>query len=111
VETPETVIAELHRIQAELDKAPQALFDAETKLAGLEADLDKTESLAMLKADATTVADRQAIARMEAAEVRMARDIAKAEVNRVKMKIKVLESASMATAVIAKQIELVYKHS
>jgi hypothetical protein len=107
--TPDNVILELKRIQADLEKAPDALFTAETKLAELEAELDKAESLAMLRAEGSTVADRQSIAKIEVSSIRLARDIARAELNRVKMKIKVLESASMATAVIGRQVEIMYK--
>jgi len=109
--TPGNVISELRRIQSELDKAPEALFLAETKLAELECVLDKTEALSMLNAEGPTVSDRQAVAKLQSADAKFDRDIAKAEVNRVKTKIKSLESASMSTAVIAKQVELVWRHS
>jgi hypothetical protein len=108
--TPENVISELRRILSELDKAPEALFQAESKLANLDADLDRIEASAFLNATGP-VAERQAYARLEAVDTKLARDIARAEVNRVKMKIKTLESASMATAVIAKQVELVWRNS
>lgn len=109
--TPTHVIEELRRIQAELDKAPEALYLAEVKLAELENQVDKTEALALLNADAGTVVEKQAIAKVASADVKLQRDIAKAEVNRVKTKIKTLESASMATAVIAKQVELMWRHA
>jgi len=109
--TPVNVISEIQRIQAELEKAPEALYQAEVKLAELENAYDKAESLAMLNAEAGTVADRQAIAKIEAGRAKLERDLARAEVSRVKTKIKVLESASMATAVIAKQVELAWRNA
>ena len=108
--TPDNVITELQRIQRDLDKAPEALSNAEVKLAEAEAHLDKTEALAMLRSEAGTIAEKQAIARLEAADARLSRDLARAELNRVKTKIKTLESASVATAVIAKQVELMWRN-
>jgi hypothetical protein len=52
------------------------------------------------------VADRQALARLEAADSRLERDLRKAEVNRIKTKLKTLESALMATATMAKIMEM-----
>lgn len=109
--TPDNVITELHRIQRDLDKAPEALYAAEVKLAEAENNLDKVEALAMLRSEAGTIAEKQAMARLESAQARLDRDLARAELNRVKTKIKILESASMATAVIAKQVELMWRTS
>jgi hypothetical protein len=108
--TPENVISELRRIQSELDKAPEALFESETKLARLEHDLDTAEAIAFLSATGT-VGERNAQATLAGADIKLSRDIARAEVNRVKTKIKVLESACMSTAVIAKQVELMWRTS
>ena len=108
---PSNVISELQRIQSELERAPEALFLAETKLANAENELDKVESLAMLRSEAGTIAEKQMVAKLESAEARLDRDLARAEVNRVKTKLKVLESAAVATAVIARQVELMWKTS
>jgi hypothetical protein len=107
--TPANIIPEIQRIQIELEKAPEALYLAEIKLAEAENALDKQESLSILNAEAGTVVEKQAIAKIESAALRLDRDLARAEVNRVKTKIRTLESAAVATAVIAKQIELVWK--
>jgi hypothetical protein len=109
--TPTNVITELTRIQAELDKAPEALYQAETKLAEAESEYDKIEAHALLNAEGGTVVERQAIARLMSADAKLSRDIARAELNRVKSKIRVLESASVATSVIGKQVELMWKLS
>jgi hypothetical protein len=108
---PQNVITELQRIQADLEKAPEALYQAEVKLAEAENAYDTAEAKALLNAEAGTVTDRQAIAKLESAKAKLDRDLARAEVNRVKTKIRTLESASMATAVIAKQVELMWKAS
>jgi hypothetical protein len=52
-----------------------------------------------------TVADRTAISRLKASEARLAADLAKAEYNRIKLKLKQLELAQMSTQTIARQIE------
>jgi hypothetical protein len=59
------------------------------------------EQKAYIKA-AGTVRDREAIARLEAADLRLARDLRKAELNRIKQKVKSIETASMVLATQAK---------
>jgi hypothetical protein len=56
------------------------------------------------------VAVREAIAKLDAAEARLAADLAKAELNRIRNKTKQLTDAGMLTATMAKQVELTYKH-
>jgi hypothetical protein len=107
--TPDNVISELQRIQKELNKAPNALYEAELALAEAEHEYDKVVSLALLNAESKTVGEREAIAAIEAGQAKLARDLAKAAVNRVRTKIKVLESAAVATSVIGKQVELMWK--
>ena len=107
--TPADVVAELNRLMAETQKGIQALFEAEVKVATLDAEYDRELSLATLDA-AGTALDRQATARLACVDKKLALDIAKAELNRVKTKLRALDSASVATSVIAKQVELVYKH-
>ena len=52
-----------------------------------------------------TVADRQAHARIEAGEVRLQRDLRKAEANRIRVKIRSLESSIMAAQTQAKLLQ------
>ena len=102
--TPTQIIAELYRIQTEAAKGVGVLYDAECKLADLENDYDRTLQLAFLDAQGT-VADRTAISRLKASEARLAADLAKAEYNRVKLKLKQLELAQMSNQTIARQLE------
>lgn len=81
-----------------------ALFESEVALAEAEAELDRVEQMAFLKAQGT-VADRTAIARLEAADVRLKRDIARATFNRVKQKIKAIEQAQLALSVQSKLMQ------
>jgi hypothetical protein len=102
---PAEVMAELSRLSQNLQGASDALFKAEESLAEAEHALDLVEQKAFIAA-VGTVADRQALARLEAADSRLERDLRKAEVNRIKTKLKTLESALMATATMAKIMEM-----
>jgi Tfp pilus assembly protein PilX len=88
---------------AENAKGATALFEAEAALAQAEYDLDTAEQKAFLGADGT-VADRTAIARLKAAQNRLQRDLRRAEFNRVKVKIKQIETALIALSTQAKLI-------
>lgn len=85
-------------------KGATALFEAETALAQAENELDLVEQKAFLAAEGS-VADRTAIAKLKAAEARLARDLRRAEFNRVKVKIKQIETALMALGTQAKLIQ------
>ncbi len=94
-------IAELTR---ENNKGSDALYTAEVELAEAEHNLDTVEAKAFMRHQGS-VADRQALARLEAADARLQRDLAKARVNRIRTKIKAIESALMASATQAKLIQ------
>jgi ABC-type Fe2+-enterobactin transport system substrate-binding protein len=100
---PSELIAQLAELTQENRKGAEALYAAEVKLAEAEHELDTVEQRAFISAIGT-VADRTALARLESADVRLQRDLRKAEANRVRMKIKGLESALMAVATQAKLI-------
>jgi hypothetical protein len=99
------MIQEIQRQLAELiqenHKGSTALFEAEKSLAEAEYDLDLAEQKAYIKAQGT-VRDREAIARLESADLRLARDLRKAELNRIKQKVRGIETASMVLATQAK---------
>ena len=92
---------EIAELTQENSKGAQALYEAEVKLAQAEHELDLVEQRAFIKAEGT-VADRTALARLEAADARLQRDLRKAEANRIRMKIKSIESNMMALATQAK---------
>ena len=106
--TPGDVIAELNRLMGESQKGIQALYDAEINVANLDAEYERAWSLATIEATGTAL-DRQAIAKLACIDKKLALDIAKAELVRVKTKLRAIDSASVATSVIAKQVELVYR--
>lgn len=98
---PSEILKGLQELTAMTRKGVEALFEAESELAEAERVLDKTEAQAFLDAQGT-VADRQAIAKLEAADVRFERDICRAKVNRVRTKLKGLEGEVMAMATMSK---------
>lgn len=102
--TPYEIQKLLAELTAENTRGGQALYEAEVALAEAEHELDMVEAKAFIK-HSGTVADRQAHARIEAGEVRLQRDLRKAEANRIRVKIKALESAIMAAQTQAKLIQ------
>jgi hypothetical protein len=103
--TPSQVIQELHRLIAESEKGNPALYDAEIELADAEAELDRIETKEFLSATGT-IAERQVIARNKANEARLIRDLKKAEVSRIKQKLRSIESAMTATQSIGRLLDL-----
>ncbi len=101
---PSQIMSELEELTRLNRKGVDALYDAEEKLARAEHELDTIEASAFLDAQGT-VADRQALARLEAADARLERDLSKAQVNRVKTKLKGIESEIMSVATRAKMIQ------
>jgi hypothetical protein len=101
--TPLELTAQLSELTQENRKGAEALFAAEVALAEAEHALDTIEQTEFIKATGT-VADRTALARLASAQARLERDLKRAQVNRIKMKIKGLESALMAVATQAKLI-------
>ena len=95
---------QLAALTQENDKGADALYAAEVKLAEAEHELDLVEQRAFIKAQGT-VADRTALAKLESADARLQRDLRKAEANRIRMKIKSLETNIMAVATQAKLIQ------
>jgi hypothetical protein len=98
---PSEIQQQLADLIAENQRGATALFEAERKLAEAEYDLDTTEQKAFIGASGT-VRDREALARLEAAEKRLQRDLRRAEFNRIKVKIKAIEIGIMALATQAK---------
>lgn len=98
---PSEIQQQLADLIAENQRGATALFESERALAEAEYELDTTEQKAFIKAQGT-VRDREAIARLEAAEKRLQRDLRRAEHNRIKVKIKAIETGIMALATQAK---------
>jgi len=102
------IIQELQRLTAEMDKGSNALYDAECKLADSDAAYDKAVSLAFIN-NQGTVADRQAVAKLQAVEQKLQADLARAEFNRIKVKMKTLSDQATMMAVMSKNVELQWR--
>jgi hypothetical protein len=101
--TPHEIAKQIAELILENEKGATALFEAERSLAESEYELDLIEQKAFIKAQGT-VRDREALARLEAADARLRRDLRKAEFSRIRIKIKAIETALMALATQAKLI-------
>ena len=100
----EEIQRQIAELIAENSKGYTALFEAEKALAQAEYDLDTSEQKAFIAAEGT-VRDREAVARLKSAEIRLRRDLRKAELNRIRQKVRSLETALMALATQAKLIQ------
>lgn len=101
---PSEIANQIAELTQENSRGAEALYAAEVELANAEHELDTIEQKAFIRAEGT-VADRTALARLEAAQARLQRDLSKAKVNRIRMKIKSLETAIMALATQAKLVQ------
>jgi hypothetical protein len=91
---PSQIVEEIARLTQENSRGAEALYEAEVALAEAEHELDLIEQRAFIKAQGT-VADRTAIAKLESADARLARDLKRAQFNRIKTKIKTIETSLM----------------
>jgi hypothetical protein len=108
LQTPDSVIGELVAIRQQASKGVDALYAAEVKLAQLNNEAETVEAKALISAEGTVV-DRQAVAKLKSAEQRLAADIAKAELNRVRAKLKVLSEQQMSVQTEARMVEMMYR--
>lgn len=98
------IVGELRHTQTEIQRGIGILYDCEIKLADAENAYDRELQLAFMNAQGT-VADRTAVSRLQASDKRLAADLAKAEYNRVKAKLKALEMAQMSIQTQARLLE------
>ena len=101
---PSEIARELSELTQSSRKGVEALYEAEITLARTEADLDKAEAGAFISATGS-VAEKQATAKLACSELRFERDLAKAQVNRIRMKLRTIESELMAQATMAKILQ------
>jgi len=107
--SPDQVISKLNELIQVAEKGVSALYDAELKVAEKDLTYEKAFQSIFLETQGT-VADRTAVARLKSADLKFDLDLAKVELNRVKAKIKQISDAGTLTAVIAKQVELTFRH-
>jgi hypothetical protein len=93
---------------AEAAKGIEALHRAEVTVAEADLAYERELALAFVNNDGS-VADRQAVAKLQAGNKKLDLDLAKAELNRVKAKLRSIESAQVSVSVISKLVEMEYK--
>lgn len=108
IEYPADVIRELALLRERAETGTAYLAEVEQKYVMLQLEADRVESLAFLEAEGS-VADRNHIARLKSLEPRQAAELAKVEVNRVKLKLKQMTEAQMNVQSQARMIELQWK--
>jgi hypothetical protein len=101
---PSQIAKDLIELTQTNRKGVEALYEAEIDLARVESDLDKREAGAFVQATGS-VAERQALAKLDCADLRFERDVAKARVNRIRTKMRSIESELMALATAAKILQ------
>lgn len=105
---PADVIRELAALRDQAEKGITYLAEVERKYVLCQLDADRIQSLVFLEAQGT-VADREHVARLKSLEAREAAELAKVEVNRVKLKLKQLTEAQMNVQTQARMVELQWK--
>lgn len=106
--TPDTIIAELVDIRRQAGKGADAQFEAEEDMVRLVLAAERIEALAFMEATGT-VEHCKAVAKVKSEEARLAADIAKAKLNRIKTKLRQLSEAQMNVQSQARMVELMYK--
>jgi len=99
-----TLTTELRLILVEVQKGVNATYDAECRVADRQTELDRAYALCYINTQGT-VEDRKQIATLKTAEERLAVDLAKAEWNRCKSKMKALEMSQMSLQTQCRLIE------
>ena len=110
LQTPDSIIRELVDIRDQASRGIQVLHEAEVKLAEATIECETIEAKALLSSEGN-VAERQAQAKLASTEFRLAESIARAEFNRVRTKLKVLEQAQMSVQTQARLVEMMYRTS
>lgn len=110
ISNPADVLAELQHIRNQTETGIALLAEKEAEWVTLDLEAQKVEALAFLNAEGT-VADRQALAKLQSIEARGRADLAKVEVGRIKTKLKHLSETQMAIQTSARMVELGWKLS
>lgn len=108
ISTPDNIIEGLVDIRAQAEAGIKAQYDAEVKMANLQLEADKVEALALINAEGS-VAHKEAIAKLKSAEARLEADIARAEYQRIKTKLRHLELAQSSLQTQARMVEITWR--
>lgn len=104
-DTPQQVAQLLHRIQIEMEKGVKATYDAQVRYADADSEAQRAYALAYLEVQGT-IEDRKQLARLKASDALLKAELAKAEWDRCRLKMKQLESQQMSTQTASRLIEV-----
>ena len=107
---PDDIILELRRINSESAKGISILAEAEKKAIELHLLAETTEAKALLSSDGN-IPERQAISKIASEEERLAAELAKAEVSRIKTKLRHLQDQQSNLQTQARMVELTWRTS
>jgi len=108
IEYPQDVIRELALLRSQAEQGVGVLAEAEKKQVLLALEADKLEALTYLEATGTDT-HRKMVAKLKALEATEAAELARVEVNRVKLKLKQISEAQMNVQTQARMVELQWK--
>lgn len=108
IEYPADVIRELYEIRQQSEKGVALLAQTESEAVILELEADRIEYVTFLDAQGN-VAERNALAKLQALDARQKAELKKVEVSRIKTKLRQLSEAMNATQTAGKMIELQWK--
>ena len=120
ITTPAQVISELNILMARSVKGISLMYEQEVTVAELDNAYERDLALGLLNAGddlspdvqkKLTAPEKQAIALLKASESKLALDLAKAQLNRIKATLKQVDTAIMATGMIGKQVELQWRNA
>ncbi len=105
---PDDIIQELRNINQESAKGIVLLAEVERKAIELDLQAQTAEARALLESQGN-IPERQAIALLKCEQERLQADIAKAEVSRVKTKLRHLQDQQSNLQTQARMVELTWK--
>lgn len=105
---PDDIIRELRRINHESAKGINILADAEKKAIELQLEAESAEARALI-ASSGNIPERQALAKIAAEDLRLEAEIAKAEVSRIKTKLRHLQDQQSNLQTQARMVELTWR--
>lgn len=108
ISTPDAIIAQLVSIREEAERGIRAQYEAEVKMAELELEAEKLEAIEFVKA-VGSVAHKEAVAKLKSADARLAADVARAEFQRIKTRLRHLELAQSSLQTQARMVEITYR--
>lgn len=105
---PDDIIRELRSINEQAGKGISLLGEAEQKAIKLALIADTEEAQALLSSSGN-IPERQAIAKIQSEQARLDAEIAKAEVSRIKTKLRHLQDQQSNLQTQARMVELTWR--